>query len=150
MSLTYDRPLGDGTTTTVDLKSLDKNAGIDRDSVLLHVSEGGPELVGKWGRYEEDGSFQMGIELKEDGTYQGYANGESTPSVDGVWSYDYLREILTFEHEGDLRTITMDLQAFHGDTLQIMDLDTLNTFRYVKEGTDNPEAVASSGGGRFS
>lgn len=136
LSLTYDRPVGDGTTTTADLKALDKNAGIDRDSVLLNVSEEGPELVGKWGRHEEDGSFQMGIILNDDGTYQGFANGESTPSVDGIWSYDYLREILTFEHEGGLRTITMDLQAFHEDTLQMMDLDTLSTFRYVKEGTE--------------
>lgn len=143
LSLTYDRPMGDGTITTADLKSLDKNAGIDRDSVLLNVSEGGPELVGKWGRYQEDGSFQMGIELNEDGSYKGYANGESTPGIEGVWSYDYLRETLSFEHEEGLRTMTMDLQAFHEDTLQMMDVDTLNTFRYVKEGTENPDTAAS-------
>lgn len=143
LSLTYNRPMGDGTITTQDLKDLDKNAGIDRDSVLLNVSEDGKELIGKWGAYQEDGTFQIGIELYEDGNYEGYANGESIPSIEGIWSYDYLRQTLTFEHEEGLRTLTMDLQAFHGDTLQLMDVDTLNTFYYEKEGTENPDSATT-------
>lgn len=143
LSLTYAYPVGDGTITTQDLKDLDKNAGIDRDSVLLNVSEDGNELVGKWGTYQEDGTFQMGIQLYEDGNYEGYANGEFTPSIEGIWSYDYLRQTLSFEHGEGLRIMTMDLQAFHDDTLQLMDVDTLNTFYYVKEGTENPDSAST-------
>ncbi|WP_404352138.1 DUF3994 domain-containing protein [Sutcliffiella horikoshii] len=143
LSLTYAYPVGDGTITTQDLKDLDKNAGINRDSVLLNVSEDGNELVGKWGTYQEDGTFQMGIQLYEDGNYEGYANGESTPSIEGIWSYDYLRQTLSFEHGEGLRTMTMDIQAFHDDTLQLLDVDTLNTFYYVKEGTANPDSAST-------
>ncbi|MBM7618494.1 hypothetical protein JOC95_000336 [Bacillus tianshenii] len=136
LSVTYDRPVGDGTITTADMKALDKNAGIDRDSVLLNVSEDGAELVGKWGTYQEDGTFQIGIELFEDGSYEGYSNGEATPFIEGVWSYDYLRHTISFEHGAEMRKMTMDLQAFYDDSLQMMDVDTLNTFSYVKEGVD--------------
>ena len=142
LAITYDRPVGnDGTITTADLKSLDQHEGIDRDSVLLNVSEDGNELIGKWGYYNEDGSFNISVVLEADGRYAGYGKDEY-PETDmtGTWKYEFLDSILIFEHDNsDFRTVTMELLSFKDGTFKLRDVDTWNSYHYVKEGTPNSE-----------
>lgn len=103
ISIDYDYPVlsGDGTLKTSDLKMLDSNIGKDIDSVLLNVSKDGKELVGKWGFYNDDGTFNVSAIFHEDGSYEGYGNG-TYPSKDnyfeGSWEYDYLTQTLNIHH----------------------------------------------------
>ncbi|WP_189655313.1 DUF3994 domain-containing protein [Bacillus sp. HNG] len=146
LSLTYDIPVGDGTITSADLKALDKNAGIDRDSVLLHVSEDGKELSGKWGTRKEDGTLTISIVLNEDGSYEGYGNGEypdQSNVMKGTWKYEFLTHTIHFTNDevyknGSLTesprpTMKMDLQSFKNGKIQLFDLETGRTFPYEKE-----------------
>ena len=123
LAITYDRVLGDGTITTADLKRL----------------EDGNELIGKWGYYNEDGTFNVSLVLEADGRYSGYATGEY-PETDmtGIWKYEFLDHLLIFEHDNsDFRTMTMDLQSFKEDSFKLLDIDTWRAFYYVKEGSPN-------------
>jgi hypothetical protein len=134
-------PVGDGTITNKDLKELDALAGIDRDSVIKNISEDGKELVGKWGA---PGSTPS-IILNADGSYEGYANG-TYPSKDnmfkGTWKFDYQKRGLFFTHDESYnagkkatdfrKSMTMEVQSFKDGNLQLMDIETLNTFNYVK------------------
>lgn len=89
----------DGTIDTDDLKELDQSAGMDRDSVLLNVSEDGKELVGKWGFTNDDGTPNINIVLHEDGKYEGYGNGEYKDlnnAILGRWEYDYFNNLIVF------------------------------------------------------
>ncbi|MFN7252492.1 MAG: DUF3994 domain-containing protein [Anaerobacillus sp.] len=138
-------PIGDGTVTSEDLKRLDRLAGIDRDSVLDNLSKDGSELVGAWGFEWEEGVDNVSLVLYADGRYEGYGNGDY-PNKDngmfGYWTYNYKNQTLFFINEsqytdGSLVEVvrpemTMDVQSFGNDTIQLMDLETLNTFYYKK------------------
>lgn len=147
--LAIDNPLpiegGDGTLDTEDLKDLDKNIGIDRDSVLLNVSEDGQELVGKWGFYNEDGISNVSIVLHKNGRYEGYGNG-AYPNKDnaiiGTWEWNYLKGTINFHHdyvyrdgqktEAERQTMPMELQRFNEEGIQLFDLESYRTFSYEK------------------
>lgn len=147
--LSVDNPLpvegSDGTLDTEDLKDLDKNIGIDRDSVLLNVSEKGLELVGKWGFYYEDGPPNVSIVLHRDGRYEGYGNG-AYPNKEnafiGTWEWNYLKGTIDLHHdyayregqktEASRAKITMELQRFDEDGIQLFDLESYMTFSYKK------------------
>lgn len=141
LDVTENIPVGtDGTLFSDDLADLDLNAGIDRSSVITNISKSGKELQGKWGYYNEDGSFNVSLVIKSNGDYEGFAKG-TYPETDmkGTWKYDYLKRTIVFEHDkSEYRTLKMDVQSFQDDTVQLMDLDSLNTFQYVKEGSPNP------------
>lgn len=135
------QPVGDGTITNKDLKDLDAKAGIDRDSVTNNISTDGKELVGKWGTAGSTPS----IVLNADGSYEGYREG-TYPSRDnmtkGTWTYDYEKRGLFFTNEetysnGKKSTVAreymiMDIQSFKDGKMKLMDIESLNTFNYVK------------------
>lgn len=147
--LSIDNPLpvegSDGTLDTEDLKNLDKNIGIDRDSVLLNVSEDGHELVGKWGFYYEDGTPNISIVLHSNGRYEGYGNGDY-PNKDnamvGTWEWNYLKGTVDFRHdyvyrdgqktEASREKMPMELQRYDEDGIQLFDLESYKTFAYEK------------------
>lgn len=147
--LSINNPLpvegSDGTIDSQDLKDLDLNAGIDRDSVLMNVSKDGKELIGHWGFLNEDGSPNISIVLYADGSYEGYGNGQF-PSKDnafeGSWEWNYIKGILTFHHDarynngeklkiGEYREkMTMELQRYDEKGIQLFDLESMATFAY--------------------
>ncbi|MEK6454385.1 DUF3994 domain-containing protein [Caldifermentibacillus hisashii] len=148
--LAIDNPIppadgGDGTINTDDLKELDLNAGIDRDSVLLNVSKDGHELIGKWGFYQEDGSPNVSIVLNKDGSYEGYGNGEY-PSKDnaliGTWKWNYIQGVITFHHdskyvngkkqEPNRKKMPMELQRYNEEGIQLFDLESMTSYKYEK------------------
>jgi len=132
-------PLGDGTITTEDLKSLDQSAGIDRDAVRNNISDDGKELVGKWGFKDSKPSIVM----YEDGKYEGYGN-DAYPSMDnafiGKWEWDDQRKVIVFTNEKKFEdgkeskinrtTMTMEVLNFGDDQLFMRDIETLGEFRY--------------------
>ncbi|WP_066390691.1 DUF3994 domain-containing protein [Neobacillus mesonae] len=137
----------DGTIDSQDLKDLDKNAGIDRDSVLLNVSKDGHELFGKWGFMNDNGTQNVSIVLHEDGRYEGYGNGSYPSKKDyfgGTWEWNYIKVTVTFHHnesfrkgaaqkEGEFRKkMNMELQRFDDKGIQLFDLESQQTFRYSK------------------
>ncbi|WP_025025941.1 DUF3994 domain-containing protein [Caldalkalibacillus mannanilyticus] len=137
IDLTEDLPVvgGDGTLSSSDLEALDNIAGMDRRSVLLNISKDGHELVGKWGFFNDDGTFNISIVIHENGQYEGYGNGKyPNDPMEGTWNYNYLKRTLVFDHVGDIRSFNMDVQSFKDNTIRLMDLDSLRTFDYVKEG----------------
>lgn len=138
LDVTENIPVGtDGTLFSDDLADLDKNTGIDRNSVITNLSKDGKELVGKWGYENEDGSFNVSLVLESDGSYSGYGKG-AYPETDmkGTWKYDYVKRVVTFEHDNsEFRNLRMDVQSFQKGEVQLMDLDSLNTFQYKKEGS---------------
>ena len=137
----------DGSIDTDDMKELDKAAGMDRDSVLLNVSQDGKELVGKWGFTNEDGTPNINIVLHEDGKYEGYGNGkykDPNNAILGTWEYDYLKNMIVFHNEsitqddvkiedGKFRPVrTMELQKFKDGEILLMDIESLSSFLYQK------------------
>lgn len=149
--LSIDNPISvegsDGTIDSQDLKDLDLNAGIDRDSVLLNVSKEGKELVGHWGFINDDGTHNVSIVLHEDGSYEGYGNGEfpnKDNAYEGTWEWNYIRGTLTFHHdvlykngeklnEGEFRKqMPMELQRYDESGIQLFDLESMATFAYQK------------------
>ncbi|WP_428910816.1 DUF3994 domain-containing protein [Niallia sp. Krafla_26] len=147
----------DGTIDTQDLKDLDLNAGIDRDSVLLNVTEDGKELVGQWGFFNDDGTPNVSIVLSEDGSYEGYGNGEF-PSKDnaliGTWEWDYLKGVVTFHHEyknqdgvkgkANRDQMPMELQRYDEKGIQLFDLEAQKTFVYEKVDGKKESSTATS------
>lgn len=142
-----DVPLsgGDGTVTSDDLKSLDKQAGIDRDSVLNNISKDSRELIGEWGKRKADGSIDVIIVFHEDGAYEGYGSNKYPNKDDamiGTWSYDYITRSLNIVNdtvyssgvEVDVvrPSMKMEIQSFNGSEIQMMDVDSLATFKYEK------------------
>jgi len=147
LSMTYDLPAGtDGTITTRDLKELDSLAGIDRDSVLVNITEEGEEFIGKWGFVDKDGKENISIVLHKDGSYEGYGNGEYPNKeqnyMEGTWSYDFLGHTLhitndTVYMDGHLKSLEnpvwkFDVQAFADGKMMLMNLNSLQTFQYQK------------------
>ncbi|WP_307399549.1 DUF3994 domain-containing protein [Paenibacillus anaericanus] len=143
-----DVPLsgGDGTVTSDDLKTLDRAAGIDRDSVLNNISKDGRELAGEWGKKKADGSIDVILVFHEDGTYEGYGSNKYPNKDDamiGTWSYDYITRSLNIvndavyssgvEVEVVRPSMTMEIQSFNGSEIQMMDVDSLATFKYEKD-----------------
>ncbi|MCR8644241.1 DUF3994 domain-containing protein [Paenibacillus sp. N1-5-1-14] len=146
LQLTEDIPVLDGTITTKDQKELDKNAGIDRDSVLKNISQNGQELIGQWG-VQKDDKFQVLIVLNADGSYKRYKDYPDESSIlKGRWEYNYLRRILTlyndeaYENGKSIKDTTrpkieLDVQAFNHTTIQMMNKETTNTMKYTKAGS---------------
>jgi hypothetical protein len=148
LSQTYDRPIGDGTITTEDLRVLDSGAGIDRDSVVNNISEGGKEFIGKWGFKKDDVSFNISLVLNADGSYEGYGNGtypDKSNALIGTWKYDFLAHTLNITNEykyvngvkqaANRKTLTMDVQYFKDGEVHMLDTESFDEFRYQKEGT---------------
>jgi hypothetical protein len=134
----------DGAIDTDDLKNMDTLAGMDRDSVLLNVSEDGRELVGKWGFTNKDGTPNINIVLHKGGKYEGYSNGkykDPNNAIIGTWEYDYLKSIVIFHNEsitqngekleeGKFRPVRkMELQKFKDGEMLLMDLEAHDSFR---------------------
>lgn len=155
VSAIVEIPMGDGTITSDDLKDLDKNAGIDRDSVLTNVSPDGNELVGEWG-VEMNGEFKVMIVLGEDGSYKRYKEYPDESSIlKGRWDYNHKTHRLTFyndeAYENDRsildttrKKMSFDLQYFADGEMQFMDEESFHTMRYKKESTQSIVADSSS------
>lgn len=139
-------PIGDGSLTTKDLREMELLAGIDRDSVLLNVSEDGNELSGRWGQPSKDGSITPSIIFHEQYSYEDFGNGQY-PDMSNVtfgrWEYDYLTGVVTIHVHAvyqDGRSkgliyqdhLRYEVQRFKDNQLQLMNLDTLETFEYTK------------------
>ncbi len=148
LSQTYDQPIGDGTITTETLKALDSAAGIDRDSVVNNITEGGKEFIGKWGFKNDDGSFNVSLVLNADGSYEGYGNGtypDKNNAFIGTWKYDFLAHTLKITNEykyvngvkqaANRKTLTMDIQYFKDGEVHMLDTESFSEFKYQKEGT---------------
>lgn len=135
-------PVGtDGTLFSDDLKVLDRQENIDRDSVLINISKDGKELIGKWGRKNDDGTVSISLVLNADGTYQGYNSGEYEKResyLDGTWEYDYLNRHLIVHNDRDVtdgvaaelgNVGTFDIERFNEEGIQL--LDTQSSARFV-------------------
>lgn len=150
LAMTENVSIGnDGTLGTKDLKSLDKNAGIDRDSVMTNISKDGKELVGKWGSVNEKNQLVIQIVLGADGSYKRYKSYPDESSIlNGTWKYDYLTHTMTFTNDEayedgkSIKSTTrakleLDVQSFSGTEMQFMDKESLHTMKYTKEGAKN-------------
>jgi hypothetical protein len=108
--------------------------------VIKNLAKDGHQLEGKWGFYNDHGSFNVSIVLHSDGSYVGYANGSyPETNMKRTWKYNYLKHSLVFHHsKSQYRDLNMDLQAFEKGKVQLMDVDSTTTFQYVKEGSPKP------------
>lgn len=134
-----------GGLTVEQLEELDALAGIDRKSVVNNISASGKELVGHWGRMDENDNVIVEMSLFEDGTHIGYPRGEY-PSLDnsfnGRWHYDSTWRYLTFyvdqnfkdgqETEAGLDSFVMEVQAFNNNAIQMTNVKTWSTFNFYK------------------
>ncbi|ADU28857.1 DUF3994 domain-containing protein [Evansella cellulosilytica] len=147
LSLKEPIPMGDGTITTDDMMSLDRLAGMDIESVINNISKDGSELVGKWGFYYDDESFNVSIILHSDGSYEGYPNDaypDDSNAMKGTWYYNYLVQELVISNdeyfedgesiEPPRPNMIMEIQSFVDGELLMMDKESLNSFLYVQEG----------------
>lgn len=133
------------------MQLLDLADGIDRNSVIEHLSEDGQELYGVWGDWlNEDGTFNVGLIIHEGGTFVGYGRGDYTrdePGVEGTWEYVHPGTLIFINERWDGVDITeaegmrveqyWEILKFDGDTLVMRDIDTWNRFDYVRGSLDD-------------
>lgn len=145
--MTVEIPIGDGSLTNKQLRDMELLAGIDRNSVLLNISEDGRELSGRWGEPNEAGQIEPSLILYEEHYTEQYAKGEYSSRSNmtfGRWRYDYLTGILTVHVQSEYQDgknkvkvgqdqMRYDVQRFKDDQLQLMNLDTLETYEYTRE-----------------
>lgn len=138
-------PIGDGTMTSNDLKEMDLMVGIDRDSVMLNVSEDGKELIGYWGSYDKSGQVKPNVVFHAQHSYERFGKGEypdMSNAMSGRWEYDYLTSIVTIHVHAiykdgksngyvGRKELRYEVQRFKDNKIQLMDLDTLETFEYT-------------------
>ena len=138
-------PIENGRMTSNDLKEMDRMVGIDRDSVMLNVSEDGRELIGHWGSYDKSGQVKPIIVLHAQHSYEKFGKGEypdMSNAMFGRWEYDYLTGIVTIDvhaiykdgkSNGQVgrKQLRYEVQRFKDNEIQFMDLDTLETFEYT-------------------
>lgn len=125
------------------MKTLDKLAGIDRESVLENVGKDGKELVGSWGVKKENGFFDVKLVLNMDGTYKRYKEyPDETSVLTGTWSYNgnRLLKINTtkaIENGKDIMEIVKpdqdyEIYYFKDNTMRIRHYPSLNEYTYTR------------------
>ncbi|MGX5613183.1 DUF3994 domain-containing protein [Bacillus toyonensis] len=123
---------------------IDTNSGVNEANVKSKVTDG-TELIADWG-LETSSGFLVTFIIKGGNTFELYTAG-TYPNKDniteGTWSYD--KNSMTFElhitkrmDNGKEVTVSKKdipymVQNFDGKTLQLLNTETNNTTRYVKQ-----------------
>jgi|GEM_PF-4907464 len=142
-STTFNGTSMNGKVTSEDIKKLDKIAGIDKDSVLHNISQGGPEFVGVWGPKDANGKIIGVTQLKEDGTFVKYMQPDDMNNyISGTWAYG--DRLLSFHNtqaiingKKDMDNIqslvNYEILSFKDGVMKYRNLSNLNEYIYYRQ-----------------
>ena len=125
------------------MKTLDKLAGIDKDSVEQNISESGKELVGEWGSKDNDGNIHIVLVINADGSYKRYKTyGDEKNVISGTWKYS--GRVLTLDNKkaiidgvdnmvGIIPIIEQEILNFKENEMFVRNLTTLTEVTYYRK-----------------
>ncbi|PHE64185.1 hypothetical protein COF68_04885 [Bacillus toyonensis] len=133
-----------GAVSSNEKSGVSDTSGVNEENVKSKVTDG-TELIADWGLETSDG-FKPSLIIKGGNKFELYIAGDypnKNNVAEGTWSYDKNSMTMTFhiakqmdkgkEVELAKRDFAYVVQNFEGKTMQLLNKETNNTTRYVKQ-----------------